>query len=278
MKARIQAAARAGAIPPSEQEKFNNQVMDFNCWLANHTQSRIEPEASLEDVARMSRYDWSDADFGASPGFEFKLIASHDEKSALVSGLESRSPDDEPMPWKMWLNNHQSLEEGCMLIAVYKSGDENPAGFICWNSAVFIDSLDDDATSFDGQRHSLTVELELDSVYVVADLRGVGFGSALRWAVVEHTMDTIVKIAEIPEEKMREIGNPGLRIYYTGGAYSTEGALVASSISEGISTFLEMGRGLDAPWFGDVEVEDDFDYDIYLDRACSLPDPVARVA
>lgn len=277
MTARIKAAAAAKTIPPSPKDRFDCQVSDFHTWLSTHTAVAIKKQACLEDVSLFSRYDWSDDDLDAFPGFEFKTIMGSDQKTDLVAGLKTRGAEGDDMPWEFWIDKHGSPGNGNMLIAVFKSGDDIPVGFACWNSDVFIESLADDATSFENQSHSLMFELNLESVYVAPDMRGLGFGSALRWAVVEQAMDTITKIAEIPEEKIVEIGRPDLRVFYSGEARSTEGALVASSIAESIQTIIDMGCRLEAPWFGDIQIEDDFDYDNYLDRACSLPDPVARI-
>ena len=278
MSARIQIAANAGVLSPTAQDKFDAKLRELSEWLSEHCKVDVEARASLEDVSQISSYDWTDEHFETFPGFEFEVIRDNEAKKSLFRGLSARSNEDREKTWGRWLSNHPEGVQECLLIAVYMAGDERPAGYVRWNSDVLIDSLDDDATSFDGQSHDLILEIELAALYVVPELRGTGFGSALRWAVVEHTLDRIGKIAEIPSEKRTEMGNPPLRIFFTGEAGSVEGALVANSIAESIDCLLQNRITPYSPWFDCNEIEDDFDYDNFLDKASLLPEPVARIS
>lgn len=275
LQRRIRTAIENETALPTPKAAFDERVSRIQSWLAAVSMVKIDQTASLIEIWEGSSYDWSAHEPETFPGFHFKTITSQSEKTALAKELSTRSQGgDENYPWQKWISKGPVNEPHHLLVAVYPADDPRPAGFAIWHSTLFLDNLKQDATSFRDQDPDLLLQLDLESIYVTPELRGMGYASALRWAFVEHTKSVLDIVADLPMSRVKNMGNPSMRVFYSGEAHSVGGALVARSISDGIETALEDISATNPAWFGDVQMEDDFDYDNFLDKAAALDDPL----
>lgn len=262
-------------ITSQEEKKSAENVSEINSWLRSFTNVEIVPRASLEEVAYGSSYNWNwDRIFESSLFFSFKSLNSKEEADILVREL-AFSNDDTNDVYKSWISKAFSdgeLKFGSKMVAVYQGDSPSPVGFFHWEANIFVEDESDSVA--DEQERIMRLEIDAHSIYVKPEYRGKGFASALRWAMDVHLWSMLEKIKDIPDSKLSEMDISYFTVLYSGETYSTEGLWVARLVSEALQGRISDICTQGDPWFGNIELYDEFCYDdFHFDDGADIPTP-----
>ena len=261
-----------------EQLSSSDQVSEINFWLRSFATVEVEPRVSLEEVTYGSSYDWDwKRIFNSSFFFSFNPINSKKEADKLIEQL-AFSNDDADDVYKSWVskafsdegNNEKKV--GSQLVTVHQGDSPTPVGFFHWETNIFVE--DESCDFVDENKRILRLEIDAHSIYVKPEYRGKGFASALRWAMDVHLLGIFKKIKDIPKSKLGEMGITDFTVLYSGESYSTEGLWVARLVSEALQGRIADICSQHDPWFGDIELNDQFCYDdFHFDDGDDIPVP-----
>lgn len=229
---------------------FDRLAALINPKLRALATQEVYPRGTTDEVS----YEFAHND---DRDFHFKQVKDASEAEALVETLRQRADGSERWKFDRWLEN--GIKHQQTIIEVRRSGDETPAGYAIIHTDLGVEK------ALSGKfKPNFYLSLDLAAIYISPECRGMGFSSALRWAVASYVEDIIAAVEKMPSEDRASLEGMNLEVFLTGEAQSAGGARYLSSVLDKIEEYatyyLEEER-----WFGAVTVIDDIDFSDFPD-------------
>lgn len=192
--------------------------------------------------------------------FLLTLITRDDPYEDLATEFEEQDPD---CRWgiREWIAE-AAIYPG-FVVSVRSSGDDPAAGFVAFDTRVFIFGSDTVDSS-----HHISIKLEPKSVYVAPGCRGQGFGDALAELLARQVPAVLGRLASASEAGLKDM-RPRISFSIEAECVSEEGARFVKKVVEAsrqeLAGFGPVGRwaapdGLDDYVdFGDWGEEDELE-------------------
>lgn len=182
--------------------------------------------------------------------FLLSLVTRDDPFEDLAIEFEEQDPD---CRWgiREWIAE-AALYPG-FVVAVRSSDDDRAAGFVAFDTRVFIF-----ATDAAGISHHISIKLEPKSVYVAPGRRGHGFGDALAELLARQVPAVLGGLASASEAGLKDM-RPKISFSIEAECVSEEGARFVKKVVEACRQELA-GFGPVGRWAAPDSLDDYVDY------------------
>lgn len=280
MKSRVTDGLNANVSKATDDDvsSLQKRIWDINEWLCDLGTPVLDKKVLVEEVAFGSSANWDEDEVDNGRPFHFHVIQSKEEATELAIVMSGAAGLDEKWPVKSWIAKaFDRTSNDRFVISVRRDGDLEAAGFIVLESEFYFDSddLDDlgnkEEPTFENADKKIQFSLGVESVYVSPAKRGLGFGSALRWATTSHVFYVLDRLSDLSPDRIEEMGTPPIDFFFHGDAYSARGAMVGRSIREMAQVQCDIFVDDPDKWITRIDFCDGFD-DVDFPYDVEFPD------